>query len=147
MSLREKLQLDLHQAIRERDERRKAALRMVLLGIQLAEAESDPLSDEDIIQLIQKEIRRREGALELVRQAGRDDIIADDVAELEVLRAYLPEPLDEAALTTLVQEVIAQVGATSPADIGKVMPTLMPLVKGKADGRLVNQIVRRLLSE
>jgi len=149
MGLRETIQQDLHAAMRARDEHRKAALRMILLGIQLAESDSETgsLSDEEIIRIIEKEIRRREGALELVRQAGREDIIAEDEQQLTILRAYMPPQLDAETLTELAREVIAQVGATSAADIGKIMPLLLPQVKGKADGRMVNQIVRGLLSQ
>lgn len=146
MSLRDQLQQDLHAAMRARDERRKAALRMLLLAVQLAEAEQVTLTDADIQALIQKEVKRRTEALELMRQAGRTDLEANEMAELEVLRAYLPTALTPEALAELAQSAIAEVGAVSVADIGKVMQVLMPRVKGRADGRLVNQVVRDLLS-
>jgi len=146
MSLRDKLQQDLQDAIRAKDERRKAALRMVLLSVQLGEVESGSLSDENIIGLIQKEVKRREETLELTRQAGRDDLIATDEAELEVLRAYLPEPLSREQITQLAKDAVAEVNASSPADLGKVMRVLMPQVRGKADGKLVNEVVRGLLA-
>ncbi len=147
MGLKEQLQRDLKQAMRARDERRKLALRMVLTEIQLAEVETKaPLSDDRVIGVIQKEVRRREDALEMIQEAGRDDLIADDVAELEILRAYLPQPLSEQELQQLAQAVIAEVGAESMSDLGQVMQAIMPQVKGKADGRVVNQMVRKLLS-
>jgi len=146
MGLREKLQHDLHDAMRARDDLRKAALRMVLLSVQLAEADSGPVNDEQIIALIQKEVKRREEALELVQQAGRMDLVATDTAELDILRAYLPEPLSMESLTALARTAIAEVNAQSPADLGKVMQVLMPRLKGQAEGRLVNQVVRDLLT-
>ncbi len=147
MSLRQQLQQDLQEAIRARDERRKAALRMVLLSVQMAEAEGRELDDAAIIALIRKEVKKREEALEMIRRAGRDDLAATDSAELEVLRAYLPKMMDDAAITEEAQKAIAEVGATAPADLGKVMRVLMPRLRGKADGRRVNQIVRQLLAQ
>ncbi len=146
MNLRERLQQDLQEAIRARDERRKAALRMVLLAVQMAEAEGRTLDDEAVIALIRKEVKKREEALEMIRRAGRDDLVAADSAELEVLRAYLPALMDDEAITEAARKAIAEVGAASPADMGKVMRLLMPQLRGKADGRRVNQIVRQLLA-
>lgn len=146
MSLKEQLQQDLHQALRTHDERRKLALRLVLTSVQLAEVEQGPLSDEQVLELIRREVKRREEALELVLLSGRQDLLAQDKAELEILRAYLPQRLSAEELQALAQAAIAEVGATSPADLGKVMKVLMPQVKGRADGQLVNQLVRALLT-
>lgn len=146
MGARDQLQQDLQNAIRARDEHRKAALRMVLLEVQLAEAERGTLSDADVLALIQKEIKRRTEALDMFRQGGRADLEANERVELEILKGYLPAALSPEALTGLARAAIAEVGATSIADMGKVMQVLMPRVRGQADGRLVNQIVRDLLS-
>ncbi|MFP4344497.1 MAG: GatB/YqeY domain-containing protein [Anaerolineales bacterium] len=146
MSLREQLQSDLQDAIRARDERRKAALRMVLLNVQMAEVEQGALPDEEIIVLIQKEVKRREEALELVREAGREDLLETDAAEIEILKAYLPEPLSREAIVDRAKAVIAELGAESPRDMGQVMGVLMPQLRGMADGRLVSTVVRELLS-
>jgi len=146
MGVRDQLQQDLQNAIRARDEHRKAALRMVLLEVQLAEAERGTLSDADVLALIQKEIKRRTEALDMFRQGGRADLEANELVELEILKGYLPAALSPEALTGLARAAIAEVGATSIADMGKVMQVLMPRVRGQADGRLVNQIVRDLLS-
>lgn len=145
MSLKEQLQQDLHQAMRTHDERRKLALRLVLTAVQIAEARQRTLSDEQVLELIRREVKRREEALELVLLSGRQDLLAQDKAELEILRAYLPQELSAEDLQALAQVAIAEVGAASPADLGKVMKVLMPQVKGRADGQLVNQIVRTLL--
>lgn len=147
MAFREQLQQDLTDAMRAKDNHRKLALRMVLTAIQLAEVEKkEALTDAEMLEALRKEVARREDALEMVRQAGRDDLVGEDVIELEILRAYLPKMMDESEVVALAQAAIAAVGASSPSDVGKVMQALMPQVKGKADGRLVNQTVRKLLS-
>jgi uncharacterized protein YqeY len=87
-----------------------------------------------------------EDALSIMQDAGRDDLVGDEQAELEILKPYLPQLLTEDEIVVIVKDVIAEVGATSPADLGQVMRVLMPRVKGKADGRMVNQTVRNLLS-
>jgi len=147
MTLKETLQKDLQDALRARDERRKAVVRMVLSAIQFAEVETgNDLDDAAAQEQIRKEIRRREDALTLMRDAGRADVVAEETAQLELLRAYLPQMLAPAELQVLAREAIAEAGATTPADLGKVMQILMPRVKGKADGRTVNQIARDLLT-
>lgn len=148
MSLKEQLQHDLKDAMRARDEHRKLALRMVLTAVQLAEVEhgEQPLTDEAVVDIIRKEVQRREDALELIQTMGREDLIAEENVELDILRAYLPQLLGAAEIAALAREAIAEVAATSPADLGTVMRVLMPRVKGQADGRLVNQTVRDLLS-
>jgi hypothetical protein len=147
MTLREKLEQDLHEAMRQRDARRKGVLRMALSTIQTAEAtRKDPLPDDEIVVLLRKEVKRREEALQMMRDADREDLVPDEEAELEILRAYLPRMMDESEITELANEVIVEVEATSPSDMGKVMGALMPRVKGKADGRVVSQIVRQLLA-
>jgi uncharacterized protein YqeY len=147
MSLKEQLQHDLQDAMRARDEQRKLALRMALTAVQLAEVEQrGELSDAAIVEVIRKEVRRREDALEMVRQAGRTDMVAEDEEQVAILRSYLPQLLTEEELKVIVQEVIAEAQATSPAEMGKVMKLIMPRVQGKADGRMVSQVVRDLLS-
>jgi len=147
MSLKEQLQHDLQDAMRARDEQRKLALRMALTAVQLAEVEQrGELDDAAIVEVIRKEVRRREDALEMVRQSGRADMVAEDEAQVAILRSYLPQLLTAEELTVIAREVIAEAQAASPADMGKVMKLLMPRVQGKADGRMVSQVVRDLLS-
>ena len=147
MSLKKQLQDDLRAAMLARDNERKSALRMILASIQYAEVESaEDLSDEDVVTLLAKEIRRREEALEMMHDAGRTDLATGETAELDILKAYMPKQLTLDDIKELATAVIAQVGATSPSDLGQVMKHLMPQVKGKADGRTVNQVVRDLLS-
>lgn len=147
MSLLEQLRDDLKEAMRARDDQRKSALRMVLTEVQLAEVESpEPLSDEDVVVLIRKEVKRREEAVEMMREGGRDELVEAEVRELEILRDYLPKMMSEAEITALAKEVIAEVEADSMRDMGAVMGAIMPRVRGRADGRVVNQVVRKLLS-
>ncbi len=147
LGLEAQLREDLKDAMRAGDSRRKSALRMVLTAVQFADVEtSEPLSDEDIQVLIRKEVKQREEAVEMMREAGRDDLVAEEVAELEILREYLPSQMSEDEIRALAQEVIEDLGATSVRDMGRVMGTIMPQVRGRADGSTVNQIVRELLS-
>ncbi len=147
MRLKEQLQHDLQDAMRARDEQRKLALRMALTAVQLAEVEQrSDLDDAAIVEVIRKEVRRREDALEMVRQSGRADVVAEDEAQVAILRSYLPQLLTAEELTVIAREVVAEAQAASPADMGKVMKLLMPRVQGKADGRMVSQVVRDLLS-
>jgi len=147
MSLQTQLRQDLTAAMRARDTSRKLALRMVLMQLQLAEvAKKDTLTDAEIVNIIRKEVRRREDALKLVQQAGRDEMAAEDMVQLDILRKYLPQQLNVEEIAAFAKVAIAEVGATSTSDLGQVMRVLMPRVKGKADGRLVNQTVRELLA-
>ncbi len=147
MSLKQQLQDDLKAAMRAQDAPRKSAIRMVLAEIQLAAVDRpEDLSDDDVQELIRKEVKRREEAMEMMRSAGRSDMVDAEQVELDILKAYLPMQLGEAEIRELARAAIVQLGATSPRDMGRVMGALMPQVTGRADGRLVNQIVRDLLA-
>ncbi len=147
MGLKERLQEDLKAAMRAGDEPRKTAIRMALLAIRMAEVEAArPLRDEEILQVLQNEVKRRREALEELEKADRPDRLAAERAELEVLLSYLPEPLTREEIEAMAREVITEIGAASPAQLGEVMKRLMPKVRGRADGREVQEIVRRLLS-
>lgn len=145
MSLREQLQQDLRDAIRARDTRRKSALRVLIGNIQTVEGEKGTLEDDQVLRLLEKEVKQREEALEMAREAGREDIVAAEEKELEILRAYLPEPLSEGELVALVESVIEELDASSMADMGQVMQAIMPQVRGKADGSRVSHLVRERL--
>ncbi len=148
MGLKEQLQEDLKAAMRAGDEPRKTAIRMALLAIRMAEVEAArPLSEDEILRVLQNEVKRRRETLEELEKANRPDRLASERAELEVLLAYLPQPLTREEIEAMAREVIAEIGATSPAQLGEVMKRLMPRVRGRADGREVQEIVRRLLSE
>lgn len=147
MGLKERLQDDLKEALRSRDERRKAVIRMALAAIQLAEADrGGELDEPSLIAVLQKEVKRRQETIEELRGTPRTDRLADEEAELAILESYLPRMMSREEIAAEARTVIAEVGATGPRDMGAVMQTLMPRVKGRADGRLVNEVVRELLS-
>ncbi len=147
MNLKERLQSDLKQAMLAKDERRKRTLRLVLAAIKNAEVEKRaPLDDSAVLAVIQKEVKSRQETIEGAQQAGRDDLVAEAEAEMALLQAYLPQPLTLEEVEALAREAIAEVGATSPRDMGKVMKALMPRVRGRAEGGTVSQVVRRLLA-
>ncbi len=150
MPLKKQIEADLKEAMRSGDAARKRALRTLITAISRAERAGEELrelSDEEILQIIAKEAKKREESIEAYERGGRADLVAEERAELEVLRAYLPRQLTREEIEARAREVIAEVGASSPRDMGKVMKVLMAEMRGRADGRLVNQIVRDLLSQ
>lgn len=147
MGLKEQLQEDLKAAMRAGDEPRKTAIRMALLAIRMAEVEAArPLTEEEILRVLQNEVKRRREAIAELEQANRPDRLAAERAELEVLLSSPPQPLSREEIEVMAREVIAEVGATAPGQLGEVMKRLMPRVRGRADSREVQEIVRRLLS-
>jgi uncharacterized protein YqeY len=148
MVLKEDLQNELKQAIRSGDHLRRDTLRMVLAAIKLAEVEKRGSLDQNgILSVLQKEVKVQHEAIEDAKKAGREDLIKNLNARLEILETYLPEPLSEEEVKQLAQDVIREVNAQKPQDMGKVMKVLMPRVQGRIDGKIVNQIVRSLLLE
>lgn len=146
MNMKAKLQNDLKDAMRMKDERRKNTLRMVIAAVKNTEIDKgNELEDSEIQVIIQKEVKNRRETIEDAKIAQRLDIIADNEAEIEILEAYLPQQLSHAEIEELARQAIKEVGATSPSEIGQVMKVLMPRVRGQADGKQVNQIVRELL--
>jgi len=147
MMNKESLQKDLKEAIRSKDDVRKRALRMVLSAIKLVEIDRRASLDEPtILGILQREVKSRQETIEEAKQAGRNDLVASTLAEIEVLQVYLPQPLGEDELTELVQRAIEEVGATTSQDMGKVMKALMPQIQGRADGKIASDLVRGLLS-
>ena len=147
MTLIVQIEEDLTEAMRDRDTERRNALRLILASLRGAEKELlRPLSDEEELQVLQRERKKRLEAAEAFRAAGRDEQAQKEEAELEVLEAYMPEPLSEEELEEIVDDVIAEVGATSVRDLGRVMADVMPQVAGRADGSAVSQLVREKLA-
>jgi len=133
--------------MKERDELRKRTLRMVVTSFKLAEVErQDDLDEPAVLGLIQKEVKSRQESVEEAKQAGRDDLVESTQAEIEVLKEYLPQALSENELRDLIQQTIDEVGAAGPADMGKVMKAIMPHIQGRADGKMVSELVRGSLS-
>jgi uncharacterized protein YqeY len=147
MSLKQRLQEDLRNALRARDERRKSVIRMALAAIVNAEFEhSGELDDDDVIAVLQKQARRRQDAITELKQVGRPAILAKEEAELAILEEYLPELLSRERIAEEARLVITEIGATGMGQMGPVMRQLMSKLKGRADGRVVNEVVRELLS-
>ncbi len=147
MKIKQKIQDDLKRAMKERDELRKRTLRMVVASLELAEVDRQAeLDDPAILGLIQKEVKSRQESVAEAKQAGRDDLVENTQAEIDVLQEYLPQALSESELKALVEETIDEVGAEGPADMGKVMKAIMPRIQGRADGKVVSELVRGRLS-
>ncbi len=157
MSISEQLRADLEAAIRSGDEVRKSAIRGLLSAIgyasipahrEIAEGEEvvaapRQLDDAAALEVIRQQIKQRHDSVDAFQKAGRPELAAKEQADLDVIRSYLPnKPFSEDELRRVVREVIAELGATSIRDMGKVMSALLPRIKDRADGRAANQIVR-----
>jgi uncharacterized protein len=147
VTLIEELEVQLTDAMRERDDGRRDTLRLILASLRGAEKELQrPLHEDEELQVLQRERKKRIEAADAFRTAGRDEQADKEEAELEVLEEFMPEPLSEDELEEIVDDVIAEVGATSMRDIGRVMADVMPQVAGRADGSAVSQLVREKLA-
>ena len=150
MSIKETLRNDLTEAIRGRNEITSSTIRMVLTAItneEVAGKEARQLSDDEVIVVLSREAKKRREAAEAFEQGGRADRAAAERAEGEVIASYLPEQLTEDEIKKLISETIATVGASGPADMGKVMGALKAKVAGKADGALVSSLVKAALNK
>jgi uncharacterized protein YqeY len=147
MGLKQQLQGDLKEALRARDERRKSVIRMALAAIVNAEVEhAGELDDAGVTAVLQKEAYRRRDTIAELRQANRPDLLTEEEAKLAILETYLPELLSREDIAEEARQVIVEVGATGMGQMGLVMRQLMSKLKGRADGRIVNEVVRELLS-
>ena len=147
MSLIARLEDELKQAMVARDEPRRDALRLILSSLRSAEKELQrPLHDDEELQVLQRERKRRIEAAEAFREGGRDEQAAKEEGELAILKEFMPEPLSEDELEDIIDDVIAEVGATSLRQLGRVMADVMPQVAGRADGSTVSQLVREKLA-
>ncbi len=147
MSLADRLSEDLKQAMRDRDKTRLSVLRMVKSAVKYREIEAlHPLSDDEVTAVLRKEVKQRQDALETVQGTDRADFIAALRAELAVLYTYLPASLSEEEIRVIVGEIVAEVGASSRADMGRVMPAVMTRVGARAEGKTVNRVVQEFLS-
>jgi uncharacterized protein len=146
MSLKADLQNEFKDAMRAKDEMRKTTLRMALAAIKQIEVdEQKELDDADVLRVLQKEVKLRQEGIAEAETADRPDLVEEGIQEIAVLEAFLPQALSESELETLVAETIAEVGASSPADMGNVMKAVMPKIAGRADGGQVSQMVRQKL--
>ena len=138
---------DLKTAMKAGDKIALEVLRMLKSELKYKEIElGRDLNDEDYLSVLSSAAKRRRESINEFKKGGRDDLADKESAELDILNKYLPQQLSDAEIEKVVDEVIAEVGATTPADIGKVMKSVMPRVKGRADGRKINEIVGKKLN-
>jgi len=143
----EEIEGELREAMKARDADRRDALRLILNALKVSEKELQrPLSEDEELQVLQRERKRRVEAAEAFRAGGREEQADDEEYELEVLEEFMPAPLSEDEIEEIVDDAIAEVGATSIADLGRVMADVMPQIAGRADGSAVSQIVREKLA-
>lgn len=147
MELKDRLAEDLKQAMRQGDERRKSTIRLVKAAITNAEIErGEELSDDEVLAIIGKQAKQRRESVAEFAKGGRQDLVGQEEEELQILLSYLPAQMSRDEIEVAARQVIAEVGATSQAQMGEVMRRLMSQLKGKAEGSLVNQVVREILS-
>ncbi len=146
MSIKERLEEDIRNAMRSRDQERLDALRFLKSQIQLIEKNAlKELDEPGVIEVVAKQAKDRRESIQMFGDGGRDDLVVKERAALAVMLEYLPEQFSIEELENLARQVIADVGATGASDRGKVMGRIMPQVRGKADGSAVNAVVSRLL--
>ena len=139
----EKLQEDLKSSMKNKDTVRKSVVTLIRASIKQYEVDNRvELDDEGIIDIISKQLKQRRDALDEFVKANRDDLVSETEAEIKVLKEYLPQQLSEEELNEIVKLTISEVGATSMKDMGKIMSVIRPKVKGRADGKLINELVK-----
>ena len=146
MSLNERLNEDMKQAMKQQDKFRLSVIRMLRSAVKNQEIErKKTLDDSEITDILVSELKQRRDSLQEFENAGRSDLAEKVKAEIAVINEYLPQQLTEEELKAIVQQTIQETGASSRADLGKVMAAIMPKIKGRADGKLVNQMVQQFL--
>ena len=146
MTMKSRLNEDMKQAMRDKNVLKRDVIRYLRSEIRNQEIrDQKDLDDPGVIQVLSRQAQQRRDSIEAYGDAGRQDLVDKEQAELAVIMAYLPQQMTAEEITDLVQRVVAQVGASGPADMGKVMGAIMPQVRGKAEGREVNAIVQQTL--
>lgn len=147
MSLKETLNADMKQAMKDKDKQTLSVLRVLKAAIQNEEIKTgNELTDEGMLTVLSREMKQRQDAKDEFQKASRDDLVAQQDAEMEVIQRYLPEPLTTDELKAIVEETINETGANSMKDMGQVMSAVLSKVKGRANGKEVNEIVRSFLN-
>lgn len=147
MSLKEQLAIDLKSAMKDKDTVRKNVVQMIRAGVlQIEKDKKVTLDDNGVLEVIAKQLKQRKDAMPDYEKSGRSDLIAELKAEIGYLMEYLPEQLSEEELTEIVKAAVAETGASSVRDMGKIMGAVLPKVQGRADGRMINEIAKKLLS-
>ncbi len=145
-SLKERLQNDLKTAMKEKDKFKRDVVRFVMSAIKQIEVdERKELSDADIEAILVKQIKQRNDSIEQFREGGREDLVEKNERELEILRSYLPEPMSEDEVRGVLSDIIAETGAKSMKDMGRVMGEAKKRIGSRAEGKLINQIAKELL--
>jgi hypothetical protein len=148
MPLKEQLTADLTDAMRQSDDVRKSTLRMLLAAVNVAEvagSERKQLTDEQVMQVLTKQVKQRRESIAEFEKAKRQDLVDKEAAELKILETYMPPQMPREEIEAEARKAIAEVGAKAPSDKGKVMKALMPRLSGRADGRDINEVVTALL--
>ncbi|WP_044894754.1 GatB/YqeY domain-containing protein [Bacillus alveayuensis] len=148
MGLLERLNNDMKQAMKNKEKEKLSVIRMVKAALQneAIKLGKSQLSEDEELTVLSRELKQRKDSLQEFENAGRSDLVEKVKTEIQILELYMPKQLTEEELVQLIKETIAEVGASSKADMGKVMGAIMPKVKGKADGSLVNKLVLQHLS-
>jgi uncharacterized protein YqeY len=147
MALKDQLDADMKAAMRDKDAVKLSVVRMLKSAVKYREIEvMKPLDDAGVLQVIASEIKRHKDSVEQYRAGNRQDLVAKEEAEIAVLQTWLPAQLGEAEVKALVEAAVAKVNAQGPKDMGAVMKALMPDVQGKADGKLVSELVKARLA-
>ena len=147
MSLEERLIEEMKQAMKSSDKLRLSTIRMVRSALKNKEIElRKKLEDEDIVKVIQVMVRKGEESVEQFQTGGRMDLVEKEKSEIEILKSFLPQPLSQEEILKIIDQSIQETQASSPKDIGKVMKSVIPKIEGKADGKLINQLVKKRLS-
>lgn len=148
MTLEERIMEDLKEAMRNKDEASKRGIRAIKAAILLAKTDGsgEAMNEEKEIKILQKLVKQRKDSLEIYEKQGREDLAAVERDEIEVIERYLPKQLSEAELEVVLKKIIADTGADGMKDMGKVMGIATKDLAGKADGKLISQVVRRLLN-
>jgi len=146
MTLSQRIESAMRDAMRARDERRTQTLRMAMAAAHNQRiARGRELTDEEVVDVVVRQVKQRRESIELYRAGGREDRAAEEEAEAAILAEFLPQQLSEDEVESLVRAAVAETGASGPGDLGRVMGRVSPQTKGRADGRLVSDIARRVL--
>lgn len=147
-NLKQRLTDDIKQAMKDGDTVKRSVLRLLMSSVKNAEiTKQAELDDSDILGIIAKEVRQHQESIDSFKQGNRQDLVAKEEAEVAILQGYLPQQMTREEIIEVARQVIGEVGAQGPGDKGKVMKDLMPKLKGKADGKEINNIVTELLSK
>ena len=147
MALAETIRKDLEQALRQKDRLKCSTLRMLLSSIHNYEIEQrKPIDDQGVITVLDREAKKRRESIEAFEKGNRQDLVAQEKAELEILLGYMPQQMSHEEVADFIRKAIAEIGASGPGDKGKVMSQIMPQLKGRAQGQEINAIVTELLS-